>query len=121
MKLNLNLVNIFKSPIKGTFVSATLTTFFAALLAVALYVNDNYSDSFRITSKFYSSVRGFTFGVVVPLYVGLVTAGFVFISKKIMNKFKKTLILRNLALTLMALFYLPLTFLGALLLIYFGN
>lgn len=113
--------DIFKSSVKGTFIGATLTTALGALLATSLYVNDNYSNPLSILSKYYLSLRGFTFGAVVPIYVGLVTAGLLLISKKIIFNFNSYFVLRCLTAMLVAIVYIAVIFLGSILILYFGN
>ena len=113
--------NIFKSSIKGTFLSATFTTAFAALLATALYVNDNYSNPVTIISKYYFSIRGFAFGIVIPVFVGVMTAGLVLVSKKVNHILAERKALKYLALSMLAIGYILLTFIGALVILYLGN
>lgn len=113
--------NIFKSSIKGTFLSATFTTAFAALLATALYVNDNYSNPVTIISQYYLSVRGFAFGIVIPVFVGVITSGLVLVSKRINYIFTGRKALKILALLMVAFSYIPITFIGALIILYLGG
>jgi hypothetical protein len=121
VKLQAILLNAFKSSVKGTFIGATSTTALGALLATSLYVNDNYSNPLTILSKYYLSLRGFTFGVLVPIYVGLATAFLVFISKGITNKFNANMITTCFIRALLVISYVPAVFFGSLFILYLGN
>jgi hypothetical protein len=121
MEFKLKLNNVFKSSVKGTFVSATSTTFLAALLATSLYVNDNHSNPLAVLSGYYLSLRGISLGVLVPVYVGIVTAGIVLISTRITSKLKSSLALKNLSLLFLVIAYVPVIFSGSLVILYFGS
>lgn len=120
MQVEKGIANIFKSSVKGTFLSATLTTAVAALLATVLYINDNYSNPFTIISKYYFSIRGFAFGIVVPVFVGSMTAGLIVVSKKVNSKIVKLRPLKLTILIMLGIAYFPLTFCGALVILYLG-
>jgi len=113
-------MNIFKSSVKGTFIGSTLTTALATLLATALYINDNYSSPFTVFSKYYFSLRGFAFGIVVPVFVGVMTAGLVLVSKKASYVLADRKALKYLTLSILAFTYIPITFVGALVILYLG-
>jgi hypothetical protein len=113
--------NIFKSPVKGTFLSATLTATFGAFLATALYVNDNYSNPITILSKYYLSIKGLAFGIIVPVFVGATTAGLITVSKRVNHLLAGRNTLKFLTLSMLVIFYFFITFVGALALLYLGN
>ena len=120
MKNKVKLLKLFESPTKGTLLSATFTTAFAALLATGLYVNDNYSNPITIISKYYFSIRGFAFGIVIPIFVGVMTAGLVLVSKRVNYILTGRKVLKNLALSMLAVAYIPVTFVGAMVILYLG-
>jgi hypothetical protein len=121
MEHKLNLNNIFKSSVKGTFVSATSTTFLGALLATSLYVNESYSNPISILRGYYLSLDGLVLGIVVPFYVGLVTAGLVLVFTRVSKRFNSNNSFRNLAFLLLVIAYIPITFIGAMAILYLGN
>ena len=120
MQIQKVVANIFKSSVKGTFLSSTLTIALAALLATALYINDNYSNPLTIISKYYFSLRGFAFGILIPIFVGAMTAVLVLVSKKINSQLAKKHPLKFLSLVMVAIFYVPISFVGALVILYLG-
>jgi len=113
--------NIFKSSVKGTFVSSTLLIVISALLATVFYLDDNYSNSFTLLNKYYLSSTGITLGLVIPVYVGAMTAALVFISKRFSNRVNAINSLRYIGLALLVISYILTTFLGALVVLYFGS
>ena len=121
MKPQSPLVNIWKYPVKGTFLSATLLTAISALLATVFYIDNNYSKSFTLLKKYYLSSTGITLGVLIPIYVGALTATLVSISKRIINRVNLNNPLRYIVLTLLIFAYILVTFLGALTILYFGR
>jgi hypothetical protein len=117
----MRLKEFFLSPVKGTFLSASLATALGAFLATALYINDNYSNPLTIFSKYYLSIRGFAFGVMIPVFVGVMTAGLVLVSKRINYILADRKALKYIALPILAIAYIFITFIGALIILYFGN
>jgi hypothetical protein len=113
--------NIFNSSVKGTFVSSTLLIVISALLATVFYLDDNYSNSFTLLNKYYFSSTGLTLGVLIPVYVGAMTAALVFISKKFSNRLNSNNSLRYIGSTLLFFTYVPMTFLGAITILYLSS
>lgn len=118
MKKNISISNIFKSCLKGTFLGATLTTTLGAFLATALYINDNYSNPLAILSKYYLSIKGLVFGILVPVFVGFTTAGLVMVLKKISSRFASNSSLKAIIAFLLLIAYISITFLGAIIILY---
>ena len=121
MKAQVIAKNIFKSSVKGTFVSSTLLIVISALLATVFYLDDNYSNSFTLLNKYYLSSTGITLGLVIPVYVGAMTAILVLISKRVSERFNLNNSLRYVALLLLVITYILATFLGAITILYLGG
>ena len=113
--------NIFKSSVKGTFVSSTLLIVISGLLATVFYLDNNYSNSFTLLNKYYLSSTGLTLGVLIPIYVGAMTAALVFISKRFSNRINAINSLKYLGFAILFVAYIPLTFIGVLTILYLGN
>jgi hypothetical protein len=113
--------NIFKSSVKGTFVISTLLIAISALLATVFYLDDNYSNSFNLLNKYYLSSTGLTLGLVIPVYVGAMTAALVLILKRFSNRVNSNNSLRYIGLTLLFFIYIPMTFLGVITILYLGS
>jgi hypothetical protein len=92
-----------------------------AFLATALYVNDNYSNPLTILSKYYLNLKGFALGIVVPLFVGATTSGLVLVSKKVNYILAERNFLKFLTLSMLVTFYILVVFIGALVILFFGN
>jgi purine-cytosine permease-like protein len=121
MNSNAPALRIFKSSVKGTFFSATFLIALGALLATVFYLDDNYSNSFTLLNKYYLSSTGLTLGVLIPIYVGAMTAALVFISKRFSNRVNAINSLRYIGLALLVLAYILTTFLGTLVVLYLGS
>jgi purine-cytosine permease-like protein len=121
MNSNAPALRIFKSSVKGTFFSATFLIALGALLATVFYLDDNYSNSFTLLNKYYLSSTGLTLGVLIPIYVGAMTTALVFISKRFSNRVNSNNSLRYIVLTLLVFAYIPITFLGAVTILYLGS
>jgi purine-cytosine permease-like protein len=111
----------FSSPVKGTFLSTTLLIAIGALLATVFYLDDNYSNSFTLLNKYYLSSTGITLGLVIPVYVGAVTALLVFMFKRVSDRFNLNNSLRYVALLSLVITYIFATFFGAITILYFGS
>jgi hypothetical protein len=114
-------INTFKSSVKGTFIGATSTTALATLLATALYINDNYSSPFAIFSKYYFSLRGFAFGIVVPVFVGAMTTALVLLLKYVRLRLTSRRVAKIICIFLIIFAYFSTTFLGSIVIIYLGG
>jgi hypothetical protein len=121
MNINAPVLRIFKSSVKGTFISATFIIALGALLATVLYLDDNYSNSFTLLNKYYLSSTGLTLGVLIPVYVGAITAALVFIAKRFSNRVNSINSLRYIGLALLVITYFLTTFLGAITILYLGS
>ena len=121
MKPQSSLINIWKSPVKGTFLSATLLTAISAFLAIVFYIDNNYSKSFTLLKKYYLSLNGITLGVLIPIYVGAMTATLVSISKKLINRVSLNNSLRDIVLKLLVFAYILVIFLGIITILYLGS
>jgi hypothetical protein len=121
MNSNAPALHIFKSSVKGTFISSTLLIAIGALLTTILYLDDNYSNSFTLLNKYYLSSTGITLGLVIPVYVGAMTAALVLISKRFSNRVNSNNSLRYIGLTFLFFTYIPITLLGAITILYLGS
>ena len=126
-KYNLKMVkkeslrNPFSTLPGGTFVATTLSTAFFALIAIVYFLNENSYQNLSSVSRFYLSKPGLASGLVVPIFICAITAFFVDIYLKSKVKLKNRVRFRFLILAGLIFLYIPATFIGVILILYFGN
>jgi hypothetical protein len=113
--------NPFTTLPRGIFVATTLSTAFFALMAIIYFLNENSYQNLISIYRFYLSKPGLALGLVVPIFIGAVTTIFINIYTKSKVNLQNRKWLKFLILVGLIFLYVPVTFVGAILILYFGK
>ncbi len=104
--------DIFKKPLVATFVWAfTLNFIFWFWVNVIWMGSENRNLLSRVIWN-YSYPQGIATGLLVPIFIGLLTAGLVFAFKKVKSALATKKVLGVITLSGLVFSYIPLSFLG---------
>jgi hypothetical protein len=121
MKISAMLEKTYQSYFRGAFLSATAVAFVGAFIGFSFYVIETYDNYFNSILRFYLSRNGFQWGVLIPIYIGGLTAtlgrGLKICSKSFSSKF----LIRYFSYALSLSTYLLIAFIGSLIIIYLTN